>query len=407
MADYLVVGAGLAGASAAIALRESRADDRVILIGDEDTAPYERPHLSKGYLRGSVPFDKLLVRPPEFYSEHRIDTIFGARVTSIDANSRVVQLDRGDRVAFDALLIATGARNRRANIPGIDLDGVMGLRTNHDADRIRERMQTARKAVVVGMGFIGCEVAASLRHHGMEVTAVDPGPVPLARVLGEDVGNMLAALHQSYGVRTIFNDTVEAFEGTGRVERVITKAGVRLDCDLVIVGVGVEPIVDLLRDSGVAIDNGVVVDEFCATNVPGIFAAGDVANHFHPVFGRRIRVEHWQNAQRQGINAARNMIGEKVPYDEVPWFWSDQYDANIQYAGHHTSFDELVVRGQLDGGSFAAFYMNNGVIDAVVGMNNARDVRRAMPLIKARRQINAGQLRDESVDLRSLAQPPS
>jgi len=402
MADHVIVGAGMAGASAAITLREQSPDARVTLIGAEETPPYERPPLSKGYLRGSVPFGKLLVRPAEFYADQRIDTMFGSPVCGIDAGRRIVQMADGGRVAFDSLLVATGARNRRARIPGIDLDGIVSLRTVRDADGLRARMAPGRKAVVVGMGFIGCEVAASLRHEGLEVTAIDPGPTPLFRVLGEAVGATLAALHQSYGVHTIFNDIVEAFEGAERVECVVTKAGLRIACDLVVVGIGVEPVVDLLEGSGVPVDNGVVVDEYCAAGVPGIYAAGDVANHYHPVFGRRIRVEHWQNAQRQGINAARNMLGQRVPYDEIPWFWSDQYDANVQYAGHHTSYDELIVRGRLDAGSFAAFYLNRGVIDAAVSVNNAKDVRRAMPLIKSRRPVDPDRLRDQSVDLRQL-----
>ena len=402
MADFVVLGAGLTGASAAIALRKYSVDARVTLIGEEDEAPYERPPLSKGYLRGELPFDKLLVRPAEFYAQQTIDTVFGTRASRIDGAERVVHLNDGRRVPFDRLLIATGVRNRRPRIPGIDLQGVYQLRTVRDATRLRAEMQRGRKAVVVGMGFIGCEVTAALRHHQVEVVSIDPGSTPLARVLGEAVGGTLASLHTSYGVHTVFNDTVEAFEGTDRIARVVTKAGLRIPCDFAVVGVGVEPVVDLLDGTGIRIDNGVAVDQYCATSVDGIYAAGDVANHFHPVFGRHIRVEHWQNAMRQGDNAARNMLGERIPYDDVPWFWSDQYDANIQYAGHHTSYDELVVRGQLEGGSYAVFYLNAGVIDAVVGLNNAKDVRRAMPLIKARRPVDRARLRDQTVDLRSL-----
>lgn len=405
MADHVIIGAGLTGASAAIALREHSAGDRVTLIGAEETAPYERPPLSKDYLRGSVAFEKLLVRPAEFYADQRIDTMFGARVSGIDSGRRIVHIADGRRVPFDSLLIATGAANRQARIPGIDLDGIVGLRTVGDADWLRARLQPGCRAVVVGMGFIGCEVAASLRHAGLDVTAIEHGPTPLFRVLGEAVGATLATLHQTYGVRTIFNDSVEAFEGTGRIECVVTKAGLRIPCDVAVVGIGVEPVVNFLDGSGVELDNGIAVDEYCATNVPGIYAAGDVANHYHPVFGRRIRVEHWQNAMRQGANAARNMLQQRVAYDEIPWFWSDQYDANIQYAGHHTSYDELIVRGRLDAGSGAAFYMNGGLIDAVVSVNNAKDVRRAMPLIKARRPVDPDRLRDETVDLRSLAGP--
>jgi 3-phenylpropionate/trans-cinnamate dioxygenase ferredoxin reductase subunit len=407
MADFVVIGAGLAGASAAIALRKYSIDARVLLIGEEEELPYERPPLSKGYLRGDQPLEKLLVRPRGYYQHQSIDTMFGARAIRIDGTQRVIHLDGGRRVAYDRLLIATGVRNRRPPIPGIGLEGVHQLRSIRDATRLKAELHPGRKAVVVGMGFIGCEVAASLRHQQVEVVAIDPGTTPLARVLGASVGGMLAALHASYGVHAVFTDTVEAFEGDGRINCVITSAGLRIPCDFAVVGIGVEPVVDFLEGSGIRVDNGIVVDQYCATNVAGIYAAGDLANHFHPVFGRQIRVEHWQNAMRQGDNAARNMLGERIAYDDIPWFWSDQYDANIQYAGHHASFEEIIVRGQLDGGGYAAFYMNGGVIDAVVGVNNARDVRRAMPLIKARQRVDPGLLRDDSVDLRSLIQAPT
>ena len=402
MADYVIIGAGLAGASAAIALREHNADGGVMLIGAEDDPPYERPPLSKGYLRGAVPLEKLLVRPAAFYPDHNIDTLFGSRVSGVDASRRIVDIEGGRRVPYDSLLIATGARNRQAAIPGSDLEGVHSLRSIRDADRLRAAMAPGRSAVVAGMGFIGCEVAASLRHEQVGVTAIDPGKFPLARILGDAVGARLAALHESYGVRTIFNDSVAAIEGRGRVEAVVTTAGLRIPCELVVIGVGVEPAVDFLDGSGVHLDNGVVVDEYCATNIAGIHAAGDVANHYHRVFGRHIRVEHWQNAMRQGAAAAKNMLGLHEAYDEIPWFWSDQYDANLQYAGYHTSYDELVVRGTLDSASFAVFYMNGGVIAAVAAVNNARDVRRAMPLIKARRPVDPARLRDDRVDLRQL-----
>ena len=407
MAVNVIVGGGLAGASAAIALRELSPDAAVVLIGAETEPPYERPPLSKAYLRGTATFAQSLVRPAEFYADHRIETRFGSRVTRIDPTARMVHLEGGGQMSFDALLIATGARNRKASIPGGDLAGIHSLRTRQDADRIRDEMQPGRRAVVVGMGFIGSEVAASLRHERVDVVAIDPAKTPLLRVLGEGVGQTLADLHRSYGVRTLFEDTVAAFEGTARVACVVTRAGQRIPCDFVVLGIGVEPVVDLLGGSGIGVDNGVVVDEYCRTNVSGIYAAGDVANHYHPVFERHIRVEHWQNAMKQGVNAARNMRGERVPYDEIPWFWSDQYDANLQYAGYHTAWDDLVVRGRLDAGSYTAFYMNDGRIDAVVSLNNAKDVRRTLPLIKDRRRVDPAQLRDESVDLRVLRADPS
>jgi 3-phenylpropionate/trans-cinnamate dioxygenase ferredoxin reductase component len=255
---------------------------------------------------------------------------------------------------------------------------------------------------VVGMGFIGSEVAASLRLKGLDVVAIDPSKTPLFRVLGEAVGQTIADLHRAHGARTIFEDTVAAFQGTRRVDCVVTRAGVKLDCDFVVVGIGIDPALEILGDSGVHVDNGIVVDEYCQTNVSGIYAAGDVANHYHPIFGRHIRVEHWQNAIKQGAAAARNMFGTRIAYDEIPWFWSDQYDANLQYVGFHTKWEQLVVRGGMDSGSYLACYVNDGRIDAAVGLNRGKDVRRVMPLIKARRAVNLEQLRDERVDLRSL-----
>jgi 3-phenylpropionate/trans-cinnamate dioxygenase ferredoxin reductase subunit len=399
---HVILGASLAGATAAITLREEGADGDVILIGAEPQPPYERPPLSKAYLRGEVPFDKALVRPAAFYAEHGIQTMFGTRATRIDPSARVVELEDHRRVSFDALLIATGGRNRTVSIPGVDLDGIYSLRTVQDADRIRAEMIAGRRAVVVGMGFIGSEVAASLRQKGLEVVAIDPSKTPLFRVLGEGVGQTIAKLHRDHGVRMIFEDTVAAFEGTRRVGCVVTKAGLRLECDFAVVGIGIEPAVEALADSGIHVDNGVVVDEYCQTNVSGIYAAGDVANHYHPVFDRQIRVEHWQNAIKQGAAAARNMLGRRIAYDEIHWFWSDQYDANLQYAGFHTQWEQLVVRGRLDSNSYLACYVNDGRIDAAVGLNRAKELRRIMPLIKARRPVNLERLRDESVDLRSL-----
>jgi 3-phenylpropionate/trans-cinnamate dioxygenase ferredoxin reductase subunit len=399
---HVILGASLAGATAAITLREEGADGDVILIGAEPQPPYERPPLSKAYLRGEVPFDKALVRPAAFYAEHGIQTMFGTRARRIDPSARVVELEDHRRVSFDALLIATGGRNRTVSIPGVDLDGIYSLRTVQDADRIRAEMIAGRRAVVVGMGFIGSEVAASLRQKGLEVVAIDPSKTPLFRVLGEGVGQTIAKLHRDHGVRMIFEDTVAAFEGTRRVGCVVTKAGLRLECDFAVVGIGIEPAVEALADSGIHVDNGVVVDEYCQTNVSGIYAAGDVANHYHPVFDRRIRVEHWQNAIKQGAAAARNMLGRRIAYDEIHWFWSDQYDANLQYSGFHTQWEQLVVRGRLESASYLACYVNAGRIDAAVGLNRAKELRRIMPLIKARRPVNLERLRDESVDLRSL-----
>ena len=400
---FAIVGASLTGASAAATLREEGFEGAVVLIGAEARYPYERPPLSKQYLRGAVPFEKALVRPAAFYEDHRIELRLGTRVTRVDVGARVLHVDTGDPVRYDKLLVATGVSNRRPDIPGLDLDGIFSLRSVEDADALRRQVAPGRRAVAIGMGFIGCEVVASLRQEGVEVVAIDPLPAPLFRVLGEQVGGVLAAVHGEHGVETIFGDVVTRFEGDRRVERVVTRGGRRIDCDFVVAAVGVEPAVGCLAGSGVELNDGVVVDEYCRSSIAGVFAAGDVANHFHPVFGRRMRVEHWQNAMRQGAAAARSMIGNGRRYDEVPWFWSDQYDVNLQYAGFHRAAERTVVRGSLERRDCLAFYLNAGRVDAIVALNRGKDLRRAMPLIKARAVVDPGRLEDERIDLRNLS----
>ncbi len=399
---FVIVGASLAGATAAATLRQDGFDGDVILIGKETHPPYERPPLSKQYLRGEAPFEKALVKPSGFYEENAIEMRLGEEVTRINPGDRKVELASGQSVRYDKLLIATGVRNRRPPIPGLNLQNVFDLRSVDDANAIRAGIAAGRKAVVIGMGFIGCEVTASLRQQGVEVVSIDPSPTPLFRVLGEQVGKVISAVHRDHGVEMLFEDVVTRFEGAGRVERVITRAGRHVDCDFAIAGVGVEPVVDFLAGSGVEIDNGILVDEHCRTNVQEIYAAGDVANHYHPGFQKRMRVEHWQNAMQQGTAAARSMLGTGQPYDPVHWFWSDQYDVNLQYAGFHREWDQVVVRGSLDAKNFIAFFVNTGRVDAAIALNRGKDMRRAMPLIKARRVIDPRQLGDDDVDLRSL-----
>jgi 3-phenylpropionate/trans-cinnamate dioxygenase ferredoxin reductase subunit len=401
---FVILGASLAGGTAAATLREEGFDGRIVLVGEEPQPPYERPPLSKKYLQGQQPFERCLVRPPDFYEANGIETRFGVRATRVDPAGRTVELADGGRLAYDKVLVTTGARNRCLPIPGLDLPGVYGLRSVAEADRIAAEARPGRKAVVVGMGFIGAEVAASLRQLGLAVTAIEFFKVPLFRVLGEEVGRAIAGLHGDHGVNLVFEDSVVAFEGAGQVERVVTQAGRRIDCDFAVVGLGVEPAAEVVAGTGVTLDNGIVVDAYCRTSVDGIYAAGDVANHYHPVFERQVRVEHWQNALQQGAAAARSMLGKGEPYAEVHWFWSDQYDANLQYAGFHTEWDELVLRGSLEGRRFVAFYLKEGRVLAAAAMNQGRDLRRTLPVIAARVQVDVGRLRDENVDLRTLAE---
>jgi 3-phenylpropionate/trans-cinnamate dioxygenase ferredoxin reductase component len=403
----VIVGANLTGGEAAATFRQEGFDGRVVLIGAEPRVPYERPPLSKQYLRGEFSFEQALVRPSNFYDENGIETRFGVRATGVHVAEQVVELEGGERLPYDKLLIATGGRNRRFPIPGLDLEGVYDLRTVDDCDRIRAESAPGRRAVVVGMGFIGSEVAASLRQLGVDVVVVERDPVPLRRVLGEEVGRVMEGIHRDHGATLIFEDTVAAFVGEGgRVGRVRTGHGRLIECDFVVMGLGIEPVTELLADTGVEIDNGIVVDEYCRTSVEGIYAAGDVANHYHPVFDRRIRVEHWQNALKQGPAAARSMLGKGDRYEEIPWFWSNQYDSNLQYAGFHTAWDELVVRGSMKERNFLAFYRKNGRVLAAVSVNRGRDLRRSIPLIKTQRPVDTTKLRDPEVDLLTIVEAP-
>jgi 3-phenylpropionate/trans-cinnamate dioxygenase ferredoxin reductase subunit len=398
----VIVGASLAGATAAATLRDEGFDGEVVLIGSEPTFPYERPPLSKSFLRGESSIQEAMVRPEAFYVDNRIETRFGTTVVGVDAVAKELTLAGGDPVSFDTLLIATGARNRRFPIPGIGLEGVLDLRTLGDAARIRAEMLSGRRVVLAGMGFIGSEVAASLRQRGLDVHVVAGGKAPLDRVLGEDVGRVIEGIHRDHGVEMTFDDQVVGFEGDGRVARVTTAKGLGLDCDFVVLGLGVEPVTAFLEGSGIEVDDGVLVDEHCRANAAGVFAAGDVANHYHPVFGKRIRTEHWNNARQQGRAAALNMMGRETTYDEIHWFWSDQYEHTIQYAGYHREWDDLVIRGSLESRSFAAFYLLAGRVQAVVSVDRPADVQDAMDLIRAGGRTDTAKLRDEAVELASL-----
>jgi 3-phenylpropionate/trans-cinnamate dioxygenase ferredoxin reductase component len=398
----VIVGGGLAGGSAASTLRQEGFDGRIVLIAAEEHPPYERPPLSKEFLRGEQPLEQGFLRPVEWYGEQEIELRMGTRAERIDPGSNAVELEGGERLAYDMALLATGSRNRRFPIPGLDLEGVLDLRTADDADRIRQAAARGGRVVVVGMGFIGAEVAASLRSLGVEVAAVEPFETPLYRIVGPEVGRVVESFHRDHGVEMHFGETVDRFEGSSRVEAVVTKSGLRLDCDFAVVGVGVQPNVEIAEGSGLAVDNGIVVDATLAASAPGVWAAGDIARHDHPVFGP-VRVEHFDNALKMGPAAARNMLGAGTAFDDPHWFWSDQYEMNLQMGGFAMTWDQLVFRGSVEERSFTVFYLHEGVLRSVLSVNRPRDVRRAMPLIKVAARPDPAALRDEDVDLRTLA----
>ncbi len=407
----VIVGASLAGASAAMALRDGGFSGHIALIGAEHRLPYNRPGLSKGYLRGEERFEDQLVNPAEEYARRNISIHNGTRATRIDAPARRVELDNGERVPYDRLLVTTGGRNRTLRVPGNELAGVFQLRTAEECDRIRAAARAGARAVVIGMGFIGSEVAASLRQMNVEVTAIVRDRAPLAHVLGPEVGEVLAAIHGDHGVTLALEDSVAAIEGLGRVERVRTTKGRLFPSDLVVAGIGIEPNQELLAQAGARVDNGVLVDAHCRTSLPDVFAAGDVANHEHPLFGR-VRVEHWNNALHQGEAAARAMLGEAEPYDYVHSFWSDQYEHLIEYVGFAATWDRVVFRGLPEGRKFLAFYLQGGVLRAAMGLDRGGDpedpksdseLKTVAGMIRRQARVDPARLADETVGLTRLA----
>ena len=400
---FVIVGASLAGAKAAEALREEGFDGRVVLIGAESERPYERPPLSKEYLRGEAGREKVYVHDDGFYAAHDIEWRASTLVERLEPASREVVLSGGERLRYERLLLATGAEPRRLSIPGAELDGVLYLRSVDDSDALRERLDAGGSVVVVGAGWIGSEVAASARQRGLDVTVIDPLSVPLERVLGAEIGAVYRDIHTDHGVRMLMDTGVAAFEGDRKVERVRTSDGSELECDFVVVGVGVQPRTGLGAEAGIAVDDGVVVDARLRTGADGVFAAGDVASAHHPFYGERIRVEHWANALNQGPAAARNMLGRDAPYERLPYFFSDQYDVGMEYSGFARSWDRVVVRGDPAAREFIAFWMDGDRV--LAGMNvNVWEVTDAIQrLIRERNAVDTGRLADPDVPLEELA----
>ncbi|HKR98088.1 MAG TPA: FAD-dependent oxidoreductase [Candidatus Dormibacteraeota bacterium] len=405
MKKIVIVGAALAGAKAAETLREEGYDGELVLIGAESERPYERPPLSKEYLRNEAGREKVYVHEESFYEANQIDLRLRASVAAIDLGAREAVLEAGGRISFDKLLLATGAAPRRLTVPGHDLEGIHYLRDLEDSDLLRERFeQGSGHIVVVGAGWIGAEMAASARQKGLDVTLLEMTEVPLQRVLGRELGEIYRDIHADHGVDFRGGVGVERFEGAGRVERVVLADGSSIDCDLVGVGVGVAPRTQMAQTSGIAVDDGVVVNEMLeAPGSPGVFAAGDVANAWHPLVRRRIRVEHWANALNQGPAAARNMLGAQQPYERVPYFFSDQYDVGMEYSGFPSDWDEVVFRGDVSAREFIAFWLQEDRV--VAGMNvNVWDVTGPIQeLVRTARPVDRERLIDTDVPLEEIA----
>ncbi|MFJ7909072.1 NAD(P)/FAD-dependent oxidoreductase [Kitasatospora sp. NPDC096204] len=402
----VIVGASLGGAKAAEALREAGYRGGIVLIGEEHERPYERPPLSKGYLQGKTPREKIYVHPPQWYAEHDVTLRLGTAVASIDPAGHTVTLTDDGEVEYGKLLLTTGSVPRRLPVPGADQDGVLYLRRVEDSDRIKAALRPGARIAVIGAGWIGLEVAAAAREAGAEVTVLEALELPLLRVLGREVAQVFADLHREHGVDLRFGVKVAELTGDGgTVSGVRLADGTTVAADAVVVGIGIAPATGLAEAAGLEVDNGVKTDQHLRTSDPDVYAAGDVANAYHPLFGRHVRVEHWANALNQPQTAARALLGQPdAVYDRVPYFFTDQYDLGMEYVGYvePDGYDRVVFRGDPAAREFIAFWLSGGRV--LAGMNvNVWDVTDPIrELVRSGRVVDAEALADPNVPLDSL-----
>jgi 3-phenylpropionate/trans-cinnamate dioxygenase ferredoxin reductase subunit len=399
----VIVGAGHCAGQLAARLRAEGFEGEVVVVGDEPHVPYQRPPLSKQFIAGEVELDRVYLRPADFYKTSDVELRLGTRVTAIDRGKRTVSLDDGESIGYDKLVLATGARARELPVPGADLQGITYLRNLGHAHEIRERIRPGARLAVVGGGYIGLELAAVAARAGVSVTILEMEPRLLSRVVAEPVSEHYLGLHGAAGVDIRTGVRVVGFEGSDRVERVLLEGGEALDVDFVVIGVGVVPNDELAAAAGLAVDNGIVVDEHGRTEDPNIFAAGDCTSHPSALYSRRVRLESVHNAMAQAKVVAANLCGNTTAYDEVPWFWSDQYDVKLQIAGLSQGHDETVLRGDPQEGAFTVFYLKDGVVIAADTVNGMRDHMACRVLVTKRARIPAGVLSDPEAVLKDLA----
>lgn len=403
----VIVGAGAGGDATAEALRKSGFDGSVVLIGSETYPAYHRPYLSKQFLRDELPRERLFLRQPDDYRRLEVEWLGERRAVAARRRDSATILDDGRSVPFDTLVLATGGRPRwLAGVPRVA--NVLALRTLDDSAALKQALAGSGRLLVIGAGFIGAEVAASVRSMGKDALVVEVARVPLERALGEEMGQVYARVHREHGVDLRTATSVAGWvTHEDRVEAVELSDGRREEVDLVLVAVGIEPELDLARQLDLPLGmGGVLVDEALRAE-PNVYCAGDIAAHLHPVFGRHLRVEHWQVARKQGQAIGEAIAGGPRPHDELPWFWSDQYDVNLQYVGHAATFDQVVWRGDRNGRRFSVFYLKNSLVEAVLAVNEGRTIRFSRELIRRRTPIAPDILASESTDLRALASTPT
>ncbi|NKB20841.1 MAG: NAD(P)-binding protein [Alphaproteobacteria bacterium] len=399
---FVIIGASQAGGWVAQTLRNEGFEGKVILIGEEPYLPYERPPLSKAALLGEVTVDSTYFWQADALKEADIEVRLNTRVTAIDRDAKEIETDGGERITYDKLAITTGARVRKLPIEGADLPGVFYLRTMEDTLAIREAVKDGTTAMIVGGGWIGLECAATLTKLGCKSIVVEAADRLCGRAVTPEISDWMLNFHTGHDVDVRLSTGIEKFEGDGKLERAVLPGGDSIDCSIAVVGIGVIPNVELAQDAGLDIDNGIVVDERACTSDPVIVAAGDVTNHPNDLLGRRIRLESYENAQNQGITAGKAMLGTAEPYSEIPWFWSDQFDANLQMIGLPQDWDETATRGDVAANEFVTFYLKDGVIDGAISVNNPRDLRVGKRLMQGKKPVSAAELEDPETKMQAL-----
>ncbi|MEN0137031.1 MAG: FAD-dependent oxidoreductase [Rhodococcus sp. (in: high G+C Gram-positive bacteria)] len=400
MTRFVLVGGGVATAATATGLREAGFDGDIVLVADEPHLPYERPPLSKEVLAGTYGRADFQVNPENWYADNDIELMLGTRALTLDPAERRVTLAGGGSLGYDALVLATGVRAR--TLPGFTGERVHALRSIADSERLGERLAPGSHLVILGGGFIGCEVAAIAVARGVRVTVFDPNPIPLARALGPEIGGAMIHIHREHGVVVRTGEVITEMAETRSGVAVRTGGGELIECDELLVGIGSVPNTELAAEAGLDVDGGIVTDEYGRTSAPNVYAIGDVAARFHPGHGRRIRVEHHDTARRHGANVARNLLGASEPFTEEHWFWSHQYEHNLQSLGHYTGEGSHVIRGSVDERSFSVFSLEDGRIRSIVALDRPRDVMQARKVMAVPHEVTEEQLADEEFQLKSL-----
>ena len=401
MPTTIIAGAGHAGGQTALSLRQAGYEGRIIVCGDEPVPPYQRPPLSKKYLSGELALERVFLRPETFYSGHDIELRLGNAVRELDPERRTIVLEDGEALAFTDLVIATGSRPRRLDTPGATLGNIFYLRTLEDADAIRNALVAGRRLVVVGGGYIGLEIASTAKGLGLEVCVIEAADRILGRVTAPEMSDYYTRAHRTRGVDIRLSAGVAAFEGNGMVEAVDCGSET-IPADVVVIGIGIVPDVRLAASAGLDCDDGIVVDERCATSADHVYAVGDCTRHPNPILGRSLRLESVQNALEQARTAASNIVGTPAKYEQVPWFWSDQFDLKLQMVGMSRGYDTVVRRGSMDADDFAMFYLKDGVLIAVDAVNRPREFMACRKLVPNRPRIDPAKLADESIPMKEM-----